>query len=199
MKRLHYFSGLTTALFVGLHLFNHLVSLWGPEAHINLMETLRLVYRNPIVETILLMAVVLQIVTGLRLFFSKRKTVSTFYEKLQIRSGLYLAFFLVMHVAAVLTGRYILNLDTNFYFGVAGLNTFPLYLFFVPYYGLAVLAFFAHLAAIHYQKMKREIFGISVAQQARFILALGALVSLIILYGSTNGFIGFEIPAAYVW
>jgi len=110
---------------------------------------------------------------------------------------LYLAFFLAMHVGAVLTGRYILNLDTNIYFGVAGLNTFPFYLFFVPYYGLAIIAFFGHIASIHYQKMKKAVFGITVEQQSKFILIKGIIVAVIILYGLTNGFTGMEIPEEY--
>jgi hypothetical protein len=40
-----------------------------------------------------------------------------------------MALFLIIHVSAVLTGRFILHLDTNFYFGVAGINNFPFSLF----------------------------------------------------------------------
>ena len=197
MKRIHYFSGLTITLFIVLHLFNHAISVLGIENHIELMDKLRLVYRHPILETILLIAVLVQIISGLKLFFSKRKLVKGFYQKLQIWSGLYLAFFFLIHVGAVLSGRYILELDTNFYFGAAGLNTFPFNLFFIPYYGLAILAFFGHIAAIHFQKMKQEIFGLTIAQQSRLILGIGVLLLVIILYGLTNGFKGIEIPAAY--
>jgi len=196
-KRLHYFSGITITIFIGLHLFNHMVSLWGAEAHIELMNILRKVYRNPILETVLLGAVVVQIITGLKLFLSKRKLVVGFYQKLQIWSGLYLAFFLIMHVGAILVGRYMLQLDTNFYFGVAGLNTFPLNLFFVPYYGMAIISFFGHVASIHHHKMKKPLIGFSVGQQSRFILMIGIISTLIILYGLTNGFSGIEIPETY--
>jgi len=197
-KKLHFFSGLTISLFIGLHLFNHAISIFGVEMHLAVMDQLRLGYRNVFVETILLLAVAVQIISGLKLFFVKRKAQNDFYGKLQIWTGLYLAFFFLIHIGAVLTGRYVLDLDTNFYFGVAGLNTFPFNLFFVPYYGLAIISFFGHVASIHAQKMKKEVFGWPVEQQAKFILVKGILVTLFILYGLTNGFMGFEIPAEYL-
>ena len=197
IKKVHYISGLVITLFIGIHLFNHFMSVFGVDTHIKLMDELRIVYRNVIIEAILLIAVFTQIFSGLKLFLSKRKIVTNNFQKIQVWTGLYLAFFLVIHVGAVLTGRYILNLDTNFYFGVAGLNTFPLNLFFLPYYGFAVISFFGHISAIHYQKMKKKIFGLSIEQQSKLILIKGIIITLIIFYGLTNGFMGIEIPDEY--
>ena len=154
IKKIHYFSGITISIFIALHLFNHLYSLFGANAHIELMNDLRVVYRNIIAETILLLAVAIQIVSGIKLFLKKRKEESDFFGKLQIWTGLYMGIFLLIHLSAVLSGRMILNLDTNFYFGVAGLNTFPLNLFFIPYYGLAIIYFFGHISVVHSRKMK---------------------------------------------
>lgn len=197
IKRLHFISGVTISIFIALHLLNHLSSIFGMEYHIDLMDRLRLIYRNVWIETILLLAVLIQIFSGIKLFLSTRKKGVGFYRKLQIWSGLYLAFFLIIHVTAVLVGRYILDLDTNFYFGVAGLNTFPFNLFFIPYYSVAIIAFFGHVAAIHAQKMKKSIFGISVNHQSMIILCIGIFVSILVLYGLTNGFAGVEIPEEY--
>ena len=197
LKKIHYISGLTITVFIGLHLFNHFVSVFGADVHIELMNKLRTVYRNILVESILLITVFIQVISGLKLFSSKRKSINKYHEKLQIWTGLYLAFFLIIHVSAVMIGRYFLNVDTNFYFGVAGLNAFPLNLFFIPYYGFAIIAFFGHVSAIHYQKMKKEILGFTVEQQSKFILIIGIVVTVIILYGLTNGFTGVEIPEEY--
>ena len=196
-KRLHYFSGLFLTLFIGLHLINHLSSLWGAAAHIEFMNWVRPLYRNLVVESVLMIAVLVQIVSGGQLFFRKRKQSGAFFDKLQLWSGAYLAFFLLIHVSAVMTGRYILELDTNFYFGVAGLNRFPFNLFFIPYYCLAVVSFFAHVASIHAQKMRRTWMGLSVTRQSQIILMIGGLLSLILMYGLTNHFQGVEIPTGY--
>ena len=182
---------------MALHLFNHLYSLFGANAHIELMGSLRTVYRSIIAEIILLFAIIIQIVSGIKLFLKKRKNVSTFFDKLQIWTGLYLAFFLVIHLSAVLSGRFILNLDTNFYFGVAGLNTFPFNLFFMPYYGLAITSFFGHLSAVHSKRMKNNIFGIQPFKQSYGILIIGIVLTLIILYGLINGFNRVEMPKEY--
>jgi hypothetical protein len=96
-----------------------------------------------------------------------------------------------------MTGRLILKLDTNFYFGVAGLNTFPFNLFFIPYYGLAIFSFFGHIAAIHRKKMKISILGVSPIYQSKIILITSFLLIILIFYGLTNHFRGMAIPKEY--
>lgn len=197
IKKLHYFSGLIITIFVGLHLFNHIFSIFGADRHIELMRTLRLFYRNILVETILLSAVFIQIVSGIKLFKTSRKSAISKFDKLHIWTGLYLAIFFIIHLSAVLGGRYLLHLDTNFYFGVAGLNTFPFSLFFIPYYGLAIFSFFGHIASIHSKRMKSAVFSVTPLWQANAILIFGLILTIGIFYGLTNHFNGVTIPAAY--
>ncbi|WP_339607676.1 hypothetical protein [uncultured Roseivirga sp.] len=196
-KRVHFISGLTITIFIVFHLINHVYSLFGVERHIELMNLFRLVYRNALAETILLLSVLVQIVSGIKLFNRSRKVVHGFWKKLQLWSGLYLAIFFVFHLGAVFLGRLVLNLDTNIFFGVAGLNTFPFNLFFIPYYGLAIVSFFGHIAAIHVQKSKRPIFGITPNKQSSLILVFGILLTITILFGLTGRFQGIEIPSEY--
>ncbi|MCX2763822.1 hypothetical protein [Aquimarina muelleri] len=172
-------------------------SLFGVEQHIQLMNSFRLVYRHILAETILLIAIFIQIISGIKLFLKKKKTVTGFFEKLQLWSGLYLSIFFVFHLAAIFMGRYFLNLDTNIYFGVAGLNTFPLNLFFIPYYGLAIFSFFGHISAIHYKKMKHPIFGLTPKKQSILILTFGIILNIVTFYGLTNKFKGIKIPEEY--
>lgn len=197
IKNLHYISGLTITIFVVLHLFNHVVSIFGAQDHIETMNTLRIFYRNIFVETILLSAVLLQIISGLKLFRTNRKLVRSKFDQLQLWSGLYLSVFFIIHLSAVLSGRLFLKLDTNFYFGVAGLNSFPFNLFFIPYYGLAILSFFGHIASIHNKKMKRTILGLSPKRQSTAILIFGFILTIVIFYGLTNHFNGVTIPKEY--
>lgn len=189
-KNIHFVSGLSLTLFIGLHLLNHLISIFGIAYHINFMNSFRVVYRNPVIESVLLLAVIIQVMSGIKLVFQKRKAVNTLWAKLQIWTGFYLAFFLVFHVSAVFMGRLVFDLDTNFYFGVAGLNSLPANLFFVPYYGFALFSFFGHIASIHNQKMKKNLLGLSVNTQSKFILWMGILISILIFYGLTNGLKG---------
>lgn len=196
-RTIHYFSGLFIAAFVALHLVNHAFSLWGAARHIEVMTSLRVLYRHPFFETILLLAIAVQIYSGLTLFRANRRMAKTFFERVHIWTGLYLAGFFIIHLSAVFAGRLLLHLDTNFYFGVAGLNYFPANLFFIPYYSLAMISFWGHLAAIHSKKMTHPILGLAPARQSKLILAVGVCVSLAIVYGLTNQFTGVEIPAEY--
>ena len=197
VRKIHYVSGLVITVFVGLHLFNHAVSVFGADKHITLMNALRPLYRNKFIEPVLLAAVLTQIVSGLKLFSVRRKTATSNYDKLHIWTGLYLAVFFVIHLGAVFSGRLLLHLDTNFYFGVAGLNTFPFNLFFVPYYGLAVISFFGHVASIHSKKMTQSIFGVTPDNQSLAIVVLGVILTLFLFYGLTNQFNGVVIPKEY--
>ncbi|WP_106794958.1 hypothetical protein [Aquimarina sp. Aq78] len=197
MRRIHYISGVTITIFISFHLFNHGYSLFGVEEHILLMDKFRVVYRNVVAETVLLIAVFIQIFSGIRLFLRRRKSTTGFFEKLQIWSGFYLAVFFLFHLAAVFAGRLFLDLDTNIYFGIAGLNTFPINLFFIPYYGFAIFSFFGHISAIHYVKMKNNVLGITPKKQSVLILVLGVILTLVLFYGLTNGYRGIEIPKEY--
>jgi hypothetical protein len=196
-QKIHYASGITIMVFIVLHLFNHMCSIFGAEKHLEIMNVLRLFYRNIFIETVLLMAVFVQIISGLALFKAKRKTASSFFEKLHIWTGLYLAVFFAIHISAVIIGRLYLHLNTNFYFGVAGLNTFPYSLFFIQYYALAIISFFGHIASVHNKKMMHSIFGITPKFQSIAILVFGVMLVFFVFYGLTSHFTGVTIPQEY--
>ncbi|TAG56960.1 MAG: hypothetical protein EAZ27_03810 [Cytophagales bacterium] len=196
-KKIHLISGITITIFIGLHLFNNVCSIFGATKHIEIMQILRLFYRNIFIETILLFAVLVQIISGLKLFKSYRNTAISNFEKLHIWTGLYLAIFFIIHLSAILGGRYFLHLDTNFYFGVAGLNAFPFNLFFVPYYAIAIISFFGHIACIHHKKMKHNIFGLTPNIQSIIIVIFGICFTILMFYGLTNHFNGVKIPSEY--
>lgn len=187
VNRIHYFSGLILSVFIAFHLVNQLFSLFGAETHIELMTLLRTVYRHIIVETILLFSVVFQVATGIRLVFNRNK--KSVVEKVQLYSGLYLSFFLIVHVAAVMYGRQ-LQLDTNFYFAAAGMNIYPINLIFIPYYLFAMVAVTLHLASLHYLKTKS-------AKVSNYIAIIGIIVSILIIIGYTNVFKWRAIPVGY--
>ena len=185
-KAAHYWSGITLAVFISFHLFNQLTSLAGENVHIAMIHAFRRVYRHPVAETLLLAAVAFQIITGLLLIFTRKR--STLAEKIQVYSGLYLSFFLLFHVGAVLYGRS-LGLDTNFYFAAAGMNMYPAMFFFIPYYLLAVSAISLHVAAIHYIKTGSR-------RWSRAIAITGLLAAVLIIAGFTNGFRWRHMPPA---
>lgn len=187
-RRLHRAAGAILAVFVAVHVANHLAALAGPGAHVRFMEIARRVYRQPLVEALLLACVAVQAASGLKMLWTGRRRRKTVLAWLQAGSGAYLSLFLAIHVGAVLAGRIAGGLDTNFYFAAAGLHVWPFVLFFAPYYFLAVAALFAHLGCA----LRR---GAAVAALA----AGGGVVVAALIVATLMGIVHpVEIPKAYL-
>ena len=192
LKKLHHLSGIIIASFLLLHLTNHLFALGDPALHIAVMNLFRHVYRFLPVEIVLLICVVFQIISGVTLVFRKIFLKQPLYVIIQIVSGLYLSFFMVFHVRAVMLGRYQWNVDTNFYFAAGVANNYPSKLFFIPYYTLSLVCVFAHIACAHYiigiekiNKMPVDInktkFRKMYKREAAGICMVGALITILIM------------------
>ena len=125
LHKFHKISALIIGSFVFVHLINHLFILSGAQQHIGFMESFRVIYRNPVAEIVLLICVLFQVCSGIYFVWRRRGKRSGFFEKAQAISGLYLAYFFLNHVGAVLFGKYIAELDTNIYYGICLLYTSP--------------------------------------------------------------------------
>lgn len=145
LRGLHLASGLLIALFVALHIGNHLAMFAGQAAHIAVMESLRPFYRNLLAETLLMLALAFQLTTGLAMIWRTRGERRVGLARWQAISGVVLALFVLNHVGAVWGGRLLLGLDTNYHFAAAGMHA-GYAGFFVPYYFLGVAALFVHVA-----------------------------------------------------
>ena len=166
IKELHRWSGMVIASFLLLHITNHLFALGGPELHIAVMNLFRHIYRFPPVEIILLISVLFQIISGIALVLRKGFLKQPFYVFVQIFTGLYLSFFMIYHVRAVMLGRYVWKANTDFYFAAGVANRYPEKLFFIPYYTLSLVCVFAHIACAHHVRRKEMLGRISCVDTA---------------------------------
>lgn len=197
LTTLHRASAMLLAAFIATHLLNHLTALHGIAAHIAFMDAFRQVYRQRLVEILLLACVAFQIASGTWFVVRRKDPRVAAFDRLQAWSGLYLAFFMTVHVAAVMYGRAVLDLDTNVYYGAAGLNLWPATLFFTPYYFLAVLAVGVHLACglrwlLHARLSPPALNGMTAT------LIGGAALAGLLIVASLGGHLApVAIPAAY--
>lgn len=145
LRGFHLASGLLIAVFVVAHIGNHLAMFAGQGAHIAVMEALRPFYRNPVAETLLMLALAFQLGTGLTMIWRTRARKREGLGRWQAISGGVLALFILNHVGAVWGGRLVMGLDTNYHFAAAGFHA-GYAGFFVPYYFLGVAALFVHAA-----------------------------------------------------
>ena len=196
LRTLHKASAILIAAFACLHIANHLASLAGIPSHIAFMELARTLYRHPVVEFPLLLCVAFQIASGLWFVVRGWKQRQGAVAWLQEISGAVLAFFFLVHVGAVLYGRIVLQLDTNFYFAAAGFHVPPNQFFFGPYYFLGVFALFTHLGCAAYWHLQT-----SPPKTRALALALpmlvGGVVSLLIVLSLAGKLQPFEVPAKY--
>lgn len=188
IRLVHRFSGAVLAAFIAIHLVNHLVGLAGIEAHRSFMAVARQVYRAPLVEPLLLAAVLVQIVTGAIQLRAGWGTRHDFWSRLQALSGGYLLFYLANHTLSVLIARS--DVDSDFFLAAAVLTVKPLPVFFVPYYLLGILALFAHLACAAHYHARADRFAIG-------LLAAGIVVAPLVVGVFAGAFYDIELPPAY--
>ena len=192
MRALHRFSSAIIGVFALVHVANHLAAAGGVASHIAFMNVARAVYRLTLVEAVLLASVMVQVVTGLLLARHGWHQLHGLVARLQVAAGLYLAPFLLLHTSAILAGRGLFHLDTNFYFAAAGFHVPPFQWFFGPYYLLAVIAFFTHLGCAAYWKLsdfRRAALGI--------FLAVGIVSALIIVLAFAGALYPIDVPDGY--
>lgn len=198
LHKIHRMGACVLGAFLTLHLFNHLLAIGSPEAHIHFMEAYRAVYRNRVVEIILLLCSASQVASGLTFVRRRWRDRHEGLDPLQLGSGLYLAFFLLVHVGAVLAGRMRFGLDTNFYYAAAGMHVLPYRYFFMPYYFLAVLAITVHLArALHWLAHDRLSAG-ALRVAKTLLVVSGVAVATLIVAAFSGGLYDVAVPAKYL-
>jgi succinate dehydrogenase/fumarate reductase cytochrome b subunit len=189
-RQIHRIVAIALGVFIALHLASHAFAWGGIAAHSAALQAVRLVYRNPAIEPLLLTAVALQVVLGLRLALSRwRSGVSGGWGRLQLASGSILAFFLLAHAGAAVSARWLGGIDTNFYWPASTLVLAPLKYGFWPYYVLAVSALLIHVAcALHFNGF---------ARMPR-LLAMAALpVAITIVLPFSGAIFPVELPDDY--
>jgi hypothetical protein len=189
IKHIHRASSIVLALFICFHLFNHLALAAGSDVHLLVMSGLRTLYRGWLGETLLLACVLAQVFTGVTLAQPHLSRLIS-HRNWQVMSGLYLSVFFTVHVFAILWARWSLGLDTNLWFGAAGFHVWPWMLFFIPYYGLAIIAFATHLGFA-----LQRAFDIPMGKPAA---VFGMLTAAVVITLMSGGLHSLSIPDAYL-
>ncbi|GAA6154046.1 hypothetical protein NBRC116587_34680 [Pseudoteredinibacter isoporae] len=119
-------------------------------------------------------------------------------DRAQALSGVYMAFFLSNHLVAVLYGRIALELDTNLYFGIAGIHSSPYFLFFIPYYFLAVLAIFIHISAAVHWLLRNRFERVIRNRISMTMIAAGGIFATLLLLAFAGVNQDISIPEEYL-
>ena len=175
-------------IFLTLHVANHLMFPAGEGTYDAVMNVFRHVYRNDVVQPLVVALFLFQVGTGL--FFGWRLTAapSDHFRTFQIASGVYLAFYVLGHMDSVFVfARTYLGIDTGWDFATGaptGLVKDRWNIRLVPHYWLGVFFVLAHLAAGARGVMMAH--GVTKAFADRFMVggaAVAGLIATVVMLG----------------
>jgi hypothetical protein len=138
-------------IFLALHIANHLTFPAGEGTYNAVMKVFRHVYRNDILQPLVVALFLFQVGTGLFFVWHLTAAPSDRFRTFQIASGVYLAFYVLGHMDSVfIFARTYLGIDTGWGFATGaptGLVKDPWNIRLVPHYWLGAFFVLAHLAA----------------------------------------------------
>ena len=193
----HGIAGAVILFFVLFHLGNHLFGLIGPAAHAAVMNVGRKVYRAPLIEPLLVLAMLFQIASGFYLAWRWSDVPVGFHRLFQVASGFYLSAYVLGHMNSVfIYARTYLHIPTDWAFATGaptGLIHDPWNIRLLPHYALGVFFVLTHLASGLRVVLIAHGVDEAITNQ---IWAFGAAVSAVIAVAIMAGMCGVRISLA---
>src|SRR5215475_2601311 len=176
-------------LFVGPHIGNHLAGFWNGPVHIEIMNAVRRVYRDDIVQPMLLALIGFQILTGTVLVRRRMKMPSDFIGTIQTMSGVYVGVYFLAHMTAVFAARYA-GTDTNWSWltrphdsMLVSLSNLRL----IAHYWVGPIAIITHVACgLRMVLLQHDISPPSANHLALALITVGVIASSVILLALLN-------------
>jgi succinate dehydrogenase/fumarate reductase cytochrome b subunit len=151
LRVVHGVSAALIACFVLFHLTNHLFGLVGPDTHAAIMKAGRTIYRSAIIEPVLVILLLFQVASGVRLAWRWSSLQKDAYRIFQIGSGAYLAAYILTHLnSALISARTVHKIDTNWAWASGapvGLIHDGWSIRLLPHYALGVFFILGHLSS----------------------------------------------------
>ena len=176
-------------LFIGPHIANHLTGFWNGPAHIEVMKAARRIYRDDIVQPMLLALIGFQILSGGTLVLQRMRMPSDLLGTVQTMSGVYVGIYLLAHMTAVFVARDA-GTDTNWSWLTRPNNSMLVSLSglrLIAHYWVGPIAIVTHVACGLRMVMLQH--GVSPITGNRVALALitaGVVTSSVILLALLN-------------
>jgi hypothetical protein len=176
-------------LFVGPHIGNHLAGFWNGSVHIEIMNAARHVYRDDIVQPILLTLIGFQILSGIVLVRRRMRMPSDIFGTVQTMCGVYIGVYFLAHMTAVFAARYA-GIDTNWTWltrqnnsMIGSLSNLRL----IAHYWVGPIAIVAHVACgLRMVLLQHDISPAMANRLALALIAAGVVASSLILAALLN-------------
>jgi len=186
----HGVSALTILLlFVGPHIGNHLAGFWNGSVHIEIMNAARHVYRDDIVQPILLALIGFQILSGTALVRRRMRMPCDFFGTMQTMSGVYVGVYFLAHMTAVFAARYA-GTDTNWTWLTrpnASMLVSLSNLRLIAHYWVGPIAIVTHVACgLRMVLLQHDISPATANRLALALITMGVVASSLILVALLN-------------
>ena len=201
--RLRVVHGITAfgivAIFLVLHLSNHLTFILGPDTYRTVMKAVRHVYRQEVLQPLLVALFLFQVGSGVYLATHAVAQPMDRFRTFQIASGIFLAAYVLGHMNSVFVyARLYLGIDSDWAFATgapAGLVKDAWNIRLVPHYGLGVFFVLSHLAAGVRAVLLAH--GVTRRFADRFLIGsatAAGLAAFVIMLGMCGGRLNFVAP-----
>jgi len=178
-------------LFIGPHIVNHAAGIWNGQVHIAIMNVVRRVYRNDIVQPVLLALIGFQILSGTALVRRRMRMPSDFLGTVQTMSAVFVGVYFLAHMTAVFATRHA-GTDTNWSWltrpndsMLVSLSLSNLRL--IAHYWVGPIAIVAHVACgLRMVLLQRDISPATTNRIALALITAGVVTSSIILAALLN-------------
>ena len=145
MSRLHNLSSSIVLVFLTMHLVSFLAAIAGAVPQAQIFNAMRMIYRHPVIEVVVLLAFVVHFITGSALCREAWGPKSSIISKINAVAMIYLGGFILIHGGMIAYGRLVLHQDTDIGFVGNALTDAPLSYGLYGLYVLAILAVFTHI------------------------------------------------------
>jgi hypothetical protein len=176
-------------LFVGPHIGNHLAGFWSGPVHIAIMNVARRVYRDDIVQPVLLALIGFQILSGTALVQRRMRMPNDFLGTVQTMCGAYIGVYFLAHMTAVFAARHA-DIDTNWAWLTRpndSLLASLLKLRLLAHYWVGPMAIVAHFACgLRWILLQRDISPATANRIAWTLITVGIVASSLILLALLN-------------
>jgi hypothetical protein len=178
-------------LFVGPHIGNHLAGFWNGSVHIAIMNAVRRVYRDDIVQPVLLALIGFQILSGTALVRRRIRMPSDFLGTVQTMSGVFVGVYFLAHMTAVFATRHA-GTDTNWIWLTRPNDSMlvslsPSNLRLIAHYWVGPIAIVAHVACgLRMVLLQHDISPATANRLALGLITVGVVASSVILAALLN-------------
>lgn len=176
-------------LFVAPHIGNHLAGFWSGSVHTDIMSVARRIYRNDIVQPLLLALIGFQITSGAVLVRRRMTMPGDIFGTVQTMCGAYVGVYFLAHMTAVFAARHA-GVDTNWAW-LTRPNDSLLFsltkLRLIAHYWVGPIAIVAHVACgLRWVLLQRDTSPATADRIAWILMTAGVVVSSIILLALLN-------------